>query len=147
VIKGLINLALSLALILATTPAFASERLVLIASADSDVDQLDSLEVRKLFLGLTVAHHGNRLKPLLNESDSQIQAVFLQNVVSMTDTMYDRRVLRLAMAGEANLPARYSGKAELLDAVAANRSAVSYAWAHDVEHDKRFKILRTLWHD
>jgi hypothetical protein len=31
-----------------------TDRLVLIVSADSDVDQLDSLAVRKLFLGMTV---------------------------------------------------------------------------------------------
>jgi hypothetical protein len=147
VIKGLNKLTLFLVMLLAVSSVHANERLVLIASAESNIDQLDSLEVRKLFLGLTVAHNGNRLRPLLNESDEQIRNVFLQNVVSMTDSVYDRRVLRLAMAAEANLPARYSSKAELLNAVASNRSAVSYAWARDVEHDKRFKILRTLWHD
>lgn len=146
-IKGLNKLTLFLVMLLAVSSVHANERLVLIASAESNIDQLDSLEVRKLFLGLTVAHNGNRLRPLLNESDEQIRNVFLQNVVSMTDSVYDRRVLRLAMAAEANLPARYSSKAELLNAVASNRSAVSYAWARDVEHDKRFKILRTLWHD
>lgn len=139
-------LALTL-LLLVAMPTFAGERLVLIAAADSELEQLDSPEVRKLFLGMTVAQNGSRLKPLLNESDAHIRALFLQNVVSMTDTSFDRRVLRLAMAGEANVPARYTATLELLDAVAHNRLAVSYAWARDVEHDKRIKILRTLWRD
>ena len=134
-------------LLLAAVQAFAGQRLVLIAAADSEIEQLDSPEVRKLFLGMTVAHNGARLKPYLNESDAQIRDLFLQNVVSMTDTLFDRRVLRLAMAGEANVPARYTATPELLDAVAHNRLAVSYAWARDVEHDKRIKILRTLWRD
>jgi hypothetical protein len=137
---------LTLALLLAL-PAFANERLVLIASVDSEVEQLDSLEVRKLFLGMTVTRGSGRLRPLLNDSDVQMRNVFLQNVVSMTDTVYDRRILRLAMAGEANLPPRYADKDALLSAVAANKLAISFAWARDVEHDKRFKILRTLWHD
>lgn len=138
---------LTLALLLAALPSFANERLVLIASVDSEVDQLDSLEVRKLFLGMTVTRSSGRLRPLLNDSDAQMRNVFLQNVVSMTDTVYDRRILRLAMAGEANLPARYTDKTALLSAVAANKLAISYAWVRDVDHDKRFKILRTLWHD
>jgi hypothetical protein len=138
---------LTLALLLAALPAFANERLVLIASVDSEVEQLDSLEIRKLFLGMTVTRGSGRLRPLLNDGDVQMRNVFLQNVVSMTDTVYDRRILRLAMAGEANLPARYTDKTALLNAVAGNKLAISYAWARDVEHDHRFKILRTLWHD
>jgi hypothetical protein len=138
---------LTLALLLASLPALANERLVLIASVDSEVEQLDSLEVRKLFLGMTVTRSSGRLRPLLNDSDVQMRNVFLQNVVSMTDTVYDRRILRLAMAGEANLPPRYADKEVLLSAVAANKLAISFAWARDVEHDRRFKILRTLWHD
>jgi hypothetical protein len=140
--------ALALVLMaLASASGYTGERLVLITSVDSEIGQLDSQEVRKLFLGLTVTHNGSRVKPLLNESDPQIRNIFLQNVVSMTETVYDRRVLRLAMAGETTLPAIYTDRNSLLNAVAGNRSAVSYAWAHDVEQDKRFKILRTLWHD
>lgn len=147
VIKAALQLFAALLLCVATASAFDGERVVLIASADSPVDQLDSLEVRKLFLGMEITHHGMNLRPLLNESDSQIRSVFLQNVVSMTETVYDRRVLRLAMAGETTLPSIYSDKEALLAAVAGNRNAISYAWARDVAQDKRIKILRTLWHD
>jgi hypothetical protein len=147
VIRAALKLLATLLLCVTTVAAFEGERVVLITSVDSSIDQLDSLEVRKLFLGMTVIHEGTRLRPLLNEADPQIQSVFLQNVVSMTGTVYDRLVLRLAMAGEATLPASYSDKRALLTAVAGNRYAVSYAWARDVERDKRIKILRTLWHD
>jgi hypothetical protein len=146
-IKAAIRLAATLLLCVATAAAFDGERLVLIASVNSPVDQLDSLEVRKLFLGMAVTFNETRLRPLLNESDPQIRSVFLQNVVSMTDTVYDRRILRLAMAGETTLPTIYTDKRALLAAVASNRNVVSYAWARDVEQDKRIKILRTLWHD
>ncbi len=136
-----------LLLSMACASAYTGERLVLIASADSPIDQLDSIEVRKLFLGMNVTHDGIRVRALLNEADSQIRSVFLQNVVSMTDTVYDRRVLRLAMAGEITLPPIYADKQALFSAVAANKTAVSYAWERDVQQDRRIKILRTLWHD
>lgn len=131
----------------ATWPASADETLVLIVSADSKVEQLDSLEVRKLFLGMTVTHNGGRLRPLLNEAEPRLKEVFLQNIVSMTDMTYDRRTLRLALQGGRSLPAVYSDKVMLINSVAADPTAVSFAWAKDVQHDKRIRILRVLWQD
>ena len=61
--------AVLLALLAAGMQALADEQLVLIVSAGSTIAQLDSLEVRKLFLGLTVTQDGNRLRPVLNETD------------------------------------------------------------------------------
>jgi hypothetical protein len=131
----------------AAMPASADETLVLIVSADSKVDQLDSLEVRKLFLGMTVTHNGDRLRPLLNEAEPRLKDVFLQNVVSMTDMTYDRRLLRLALQGGRSLPATFTDKVMLINTVAADPIAVSFAWGKDVQHDKRIKVLRILWHD
>jgi hypothetical protein len=142
--KWLLALLLAAAAIL---PASAEETLVLIVSAQSKVDQLDSLEVRKLFLGMTVTHNGDRLRPLLNESDLRIQQVFFQNIVSMTDMTYDRRLLRLALQGGRALPPVYTDASRLIDAVAADPAAVSFSWEKDVQRDKRIKILRVLWHD
>jgi hypothetical protein len=130
-----------------TLPASADETLVLIVSADSKIEQLDSLEVRKLFLGMTVTHNGDRLRPLLNEAEPRLKEVFLQNVVSMTDMTYDRRTLRLALQGGRSLPVVYSDKVMLINSIAADPTAVSFAWAKDVERDRRIRILRVLWHD
>ena len=128
-------------------PAFAGEELVLIVSTRSDVDQLDSPLVRKLFLGLTVTHHGNRLRPVLNEADSEIKELFLQNIVSMSDSTYDRYVLRLSLLQGRTQPTVYRNNAELINAVAADPTVVGYVWARDVAHDPRIKILRVVWHD
>jgi hypothetical protein len=142
--KCLLALLFSVAAIL---PASADESLVLIVSADSKVEQLDSLQVRKLFLGMTVTHNGDRLRPLLNEAEPRLKEVFLQNIVSMTDMTYDRRTLRLALQGGRSLPVVYSDKVMLINSVAADPTAVSFTWAKDVQHDNRIRILRVLWHD
>ena len=89
--------AVLVTLLTAARPVWAADQLVLIVSADSKVEQLDSLEVRKLFLGLTVTYNGDRLRPVLDEADARIKEIFLQNIVSMSDTTYDRSVLRLAL--------------------------------------------------
>jgi hypothetical protein len=139
--------AVLLALLTAARPVSAAERLVLIVSADSKVEQLDSLEVRKLFLGLTVTHNGDRLRPVLDEADARIKEIFLQNIVSMSETTYDRSVLRLALIQGQIKPIAYKDIALLIKAVIADPTAVSYAWAQDVVHDPRIKILRVLWYD
>jgi len=139
--------AVLVTLLTATSAVWAAEQLVLIVSADSKVEQLDSLEVRKLFLGLTVTHDGDRLRPVLNEADPRIKEIFLQNIVSMSDTTYDRSVLRLALIQGQIKPIAYKEMALLIKAVESDPTAVSYAWAKDVAHDPRIKILRVLWYD
>jgi hypothetical protein len=141
-------LPLFLALMLgAFQPARAGETLVLIVSARSDIDQLDSSLVRKLFLGLTVIQKGERLRPVLNESDAELKELFLQNVVSMSDITYDRYVLRQSLLRGQTQPGSYKNTADLVDAVANDPQVVGYAWARDVAHDPRVRILRVLWHD
>ena len=139
--------AVLVALLAATRSAWAADQLVLIVSADSKVEQLDSLEVRKLFLGLTVTHNGDRLRPVLDEADPRVKEIFLQNIVSMSDTTYDRSVLRLTLIQGQIKPVAYKDIGLLLKAVEADPTAVSYAWAKDVAHDSRIKILRVLWYD
>jgi hypothetical protein len=130
----------------AATRASAAE-VVLIVSARSNIEQLDSPLVRKLFLGLTVAQQGTRLRPVLNEADPEIKELFLQNIVSMSDSTYDRYVLRLSLLQGRTQPMVYKSESELIGAVAADPAAVGYAWEKDVAHDPRVRILRVVWHD
>jgi hypothetical protein len=139
--------AMLLTLLAAGPRALADEQLVLIVSADSPIVQLDSLQIRKLFLGMTVTQHGTRLRPVLNQTDTRVKEIFLQNIVSMSEITYDRSLLRLTLIQGQRQPTVYQDMALLLKAVAADPSAVSYAWSKDVAHDPRIKILRVLWHD
>jgi len=146
-VKRLTATAVLLMILAAVTLALADEQLVLIVSADSKIAQLDSLELRRLFLGLTVSHNGNRLRPVLNETDPKVKEIFLQNIVSMSDITYDRSLLRLTLMQGQRQPTAYKDIALLIKAVADDPSAVSYAWSKDVVHDPRIRILRVLWYD
>jgi hypothetical protein len=131
----------------AANRASAAAEVVLIVSARSNIEQLDSPLVRKLFLGLTVTQQGTRLRPVLNEADAEIKELFLQNIVSMSDSTYDRYVLRLSLLQGRTQPVVYKSESELIDAVAADPAAVGYAWEKDVARDPRVRILRVVWHD
>jgi hypothetical protein len=73
----------------AAMPAFSQQELVLIVSTRSEVDNLDPAAVRRLFVGLTVTRNRARLRPVLNESDPQIKALFLRNIVLMSHRTHD----------------------------------------------------------
>jgi len=146
-VKSLAAAAFLVLLLGRAAPAIAGEELVLIVSAHSDVEQLDSPLVRRLFLGLTVTQHGTRLRPVLNEADPKIKDLFLQNIVSMSDSTYDRYVLRLTLLQGRTQPPVYKSSAELVNAVAGDPTVVGYVWAKDVVHDPRVKVLRVVWHD
>jgi hypothetical protein len=127
--------------------AVAADRLVLIVSANSPVTALNSPEIQKLFLGLTVMTNGDVLRPLRNESEDFIRQIFFQSIVSMSESAYERRVLALTLQQGRTAPPLYRNTKMLLDAVATNPAAVSYAWAADVAKDPRIKTLRVLWHE
>jgi hypothetical protein len=148
VLKASRMLLLGISLLLgAASPVCAAEELALIVSAHSNIEQLQSPLVRRLFLGFNVTQHGMRLRPVLNEADPQIKELFLQNIVSMSDSTYDRYVLRLALLQGLTQPMVYKSNAELLDAVAADPTVVGYVLAKDGAHDARVRILRIVWHD
>ncbi len=84
---------------------------------------------------------------MLNNSDQQLQMVFLQYVVSMSEPAYQRRLLMLTLEQGRRMPVTYADGAQLLAAVAASTGAVSYAWESAALRNPRVRILRELWHE
>src|SRR6185312_12941252 len=65
-------LQLFMLLCLVSQTCAASHTLVLVVRADSKVTDLDSLTVRKLFMGLPVLVDGSLLHPVRNRSDREL---------------------------------------------------------------------------
>ena len=91
VVRRLVTIALLLCLVAPARPA--SQAVVLVVRADSSVTEMDSLSVRKLFLGLPVLVNGSPLHPLRNRSDPLLDEIFLQQIVAMSQPSYDRQML------------------------------------------------------
>jgi hypothetical protein len=127
--------------------AGSADMVVLIVNASTNYAALDSVEVRKLFLGLPVVRDGHSLHALRKASDPRLDEIFLQNIVSMSDTTYERRVLTLTMQQGRTPPPSIQDKARLFAELAADPDAVSFAWASDVAASRNIKIMRVLWHE
>jgi hypothetical protein len=138
---------LLLLLCLATQAGATSHTLVLVVRADSKLSDLDSLTVRKLFLGLPVLIDGTPLHPVRNRSDPQLDPIFLQQIVAMSQSAYDRQIL-IGINRQGWLrPAEVTTTARVLDALYADSNAVSFMWLHDVANNPRVRVIRVLWSD
>lgn len=124
-----------------------ADRVVLIVNAASPVTMLDAIDIKRLFMGIPVERGEVTLHAVLNNSDEQLKAVFLQYVVSMSEPAYQRRLLMLTLEQGRRMPAAFADNARLLAAVAGNTGAVSYAWESAALRNPRVRILRELWHE
>lgn len=132
---------------LATHAGATSHTLVLVVSTDSKVSGLDSLAVRKLFLGLPVLIEGSPLHPLRNRSDPQLDPIFLQQIVAMSQPAYERQILIGVNRHGWLRPVEVNTTARVLEALYADSYAVSFMWLQDVAHNPRIRAIRVLWSD
>lgn len=139
--------AIFLALMLAAIePLAAGERqVVLVVAVDSPIAQLNPIEIRKLFLGMPVLHNNRPLHPLRNTSDTRLTEVFLQHVVAMSESAYNRRILAQMMQQGHPRPPEFKSTADIVANLRADRNAVSYLWLRDVAGNPHLRILRVLW--
>ena len=135
------------ALLLALNAQAGSRQVVLVVNADGPIAKLDSIEIRKVFLGLPVTRSGRVLHPIRNTSNGQLEQVFLQDIVAMSQSAYDRRVLGLVLRQGKPRPVELGSRDAVLAALYADPYAVSYMWVSDVIGNPRIRILRILWSD
>ena len=115
--------------------------------ADSPVTELDSVSVRKLFLGRPVLVNGSQLHPLRNRSDVLLDEIFFQHIVAMSDSNYDRQILIGVNRQLALRPVELNRTAEVVAALHADPNAVSFMWQRDVGHNPELRVIRVLWSD
>lgn len=129
-------------------PTLAGQQtVVLVVRADSTVSDLDSIAVRKLFLGFPVLISGNPLHPVRNRSDEQLDEIFLQQIVAMSQSAYDRQVLVGLNRQGSIRPVEVTSTTRALQDLYDDPSAVSFMWLRDVAHNPRVRVIRVLWSD
>lgn len=104
----------------------AGSQLVLVANAQSPVQQLTSDEARKLYLGVPTVVDGKLIHPLRNHSDATMQEMFMQKIMFMSTPAYERQILSRIFRTGGNRPLVYTAMPELLKALESDRSAVTY---------------------
>jgi hypothetical protein len=123
----------------------AADDLVIVARADSPIESLSNLDLKKIYLGIAVRIDGETIRGVRNVSDELLDRIFLQNIVAMSERTYQRRLLSFTLRYGRPRPPEISSLEELLERLSANPYAVSYMWKADAEARKEIRILRTIW--
>lgn len=138
---------LLLAVVLSLPAPAATHQVVLVVNADGPITKLDPIEIRKLFLGLPVLRASRALHPVHNVSSPQLEQVFLQDIVAMSQSAYDRHVLGLILRQGKRRPLELTSPDAVLAALREDRYAVSYMWLNEAIGNPNLRILRVLWTD
>jgi hypothetical protein len=124
-----------------------SQSVVLVVRADSGVVDLDPLTVRKLFLGVPVLVDGSPLRAIRNRSDARLDEIFLQEIVAMSQSAYDRQILIGINRQGWVRPQEVQTNSRALERVLADPNTVTFMWQRDVAHDPKIREIRVLWTD
>jgi hypothetical protein len=124
-----------------------TQSVVLVVGPNSSVTDLDPVTVRKLFLGLPVLINGHPLHPLRNRSDPRLDPIFLQQIVALSQSAYDRQILIGVNRQGWLRPQEVTSKARALEALYSDPAAVTFMWLRDVEHGPKLRVIRVLWTD
>lgn len=120
-------------------------KLVLVVATGSDITRLAPTDTRKLFLGVPVNIGDKTLHPLRNASDPVLEEAFLQKVIFMSRDAYERALLIRAMHGGGVRPALHDSETTLVNALLADKFAVTYMWADKATTLSNLKIVAELW--
>lgn len=131
-----------------TAQAFAEDvAVVLVTGKDSPIESISSLEIRKAYFGISVTIDGNTVRALRRRDDEQLNQIFLQSVIAMSQRSYERRLLSLTLKFGTPRPLEVRDREELLKFLERNPSAIAYMWKSNAESNSRVRIIRALWQE
>jgi hypothetical protein len=123
-----------------------TRRLVLVTDSSSGIKSLTSSETRRLFLGLPVLKQGRSLEAAINHSDPFLYEVFLQRVVYMSSSIYERHLLTNALQLSGQRPQMYNDMRSLVNSLKESPGTVTLLWESDALANPNLVILGEVWH-
>jgi len=139
--------SLTLSLVLCWTALRGAEQVVLVAAENSPIETLSALELRKAYFGVVVRYDNQIIRPFRNSSDSQLNRIFLQSVVAMSDRSYERRLFSLTLKSGRPRPEEFTNQDDLVRAVRDYPYCISYMWRSDAERSEGIRIIKVLWQE
>jgi len=139
--------SLILGLVLCWTALRGAEQVVLVAGENSPVENLSTLELRKAYFGIVVRYDNKIIRPFRNSSNSQLNQIFLQSVVAMSERSYERRLFSLTLRSGRPRPEEFTDQDVLVRALREYPHSISYMWRGDAERSIGIKIIKVLWQE
>jgi hypothetical protein len=123
----------------------SAEDVVLVTSKDSPIESLSSLDIRKIYFGISVTIEGETIHGLRTRDDERLNQIFLQSVIAMSQRSYERRLLSLTLKFGTPRPVLVDDREESLRWLAENPMTVTYMWKNNAKSEPGVKIIKVLW--
>ena len=127
--------------------SLADVAVVLVTHKDSPIQSISSLDIRKVYLGISVSINGNTIRALRRRDDERLNQIFLQSVIAMSERSYERRLVSLMLKFGTPRPAEVDDSDELLESLVTIPSSIAYMWKSEAEVDPRVRIIGVLWQE
>ena len=127
--------------------SLADVAVVLVTHKDSPIESISSLDIRKVYLGISVTIDGNTIRALRRRDDERLNQIFLQSVIAMSERSYERRLVSLMLKFGTPRPKVVDDSDELFESLVSIPSSIAYMWKSDAEVDSRVRIIGVLWQE
>jgi len=119
---------------------------VVLVTLKSDLlPELNRFELRAAFVGMPLKKNGLELHPLINRSDSEIYAAFLQKIMTMSRRNYERQLtLRTFQRGGAGLVGADTVD-HLIKQMRLRRGTITFMPLDVASHFEELRIMQVLW--
>lgn len=125
--------------------AAETRKLVLVTHTKSKISPLTKLALRHLYLGAPIKQRGVRIISVRNMSDPLLYEVFLQKVMHMSASNYERLMIsRIYQRGGQRL-ITVSKTADLVPILQRNLNTLSFMWEETALSTPNIKIVNILW--
>jgi hypothetical protein len=135
------------ALTLAAQASAEDAAVVLVIGKDSPIENISSLDMRKIYFGISVSIDGHTIHGLRRRDDERLNQIFMQSVIAMSQRSYERRLLSLTLKLGTPRPVEVDDRDELLRLLVESPSTLAYMWKSNAETDPRVRIIRVLWQE
>jgi hypothetical protein len=142
------RLALLAALLLAclmTGAARAERSVVLVTNASCPIETLSMLQVRKAYFGLLISHEGYAVRALRLNNDDELNLIFHQAIVAMSEKSYERRLRSMLLKYGTPRPPEFDSVERMVVALKATDCSIAYLWRDDAAAVDGIRELRLLW--
>ena len=138
-------LALVILTSILTSSARAERSVVLVTHEGCAMETISMLDIRKAYFGIAVSYQGRLVRAFRLNSDVDLNRVFFQTVVAMSEKSYERRLLSMLLKYGTRRPPEFEDVAALAEALRRSDCGIAYLWLDDVTSEKSLKSIRLLW--
>lgn len=126
--------------------ANAQRTVVLVTNESCSMETISTLDVRKAYFGVTVNIEGSIIRPFRLNDDSNLNQIFLQSVIAMSEKSYERRLLSLVLKYGTPRPEEFNSVADLTNALRRSKCGIAYMFKQDADELDGIRTVKLLWH-